>query len=250
MKYLSLVFLSLLGFSSSIFAGSESAESNSDAIYGNAIENLRAVKGTRMKMVEGDRGIFFISENGRYSIKGKLFDNWRGRWVKSVDALITSEDVSFDEMGIDRGDLAVFSMGLGDKPVDVFVDPNCQYCRALINDAASLLEDYTFHFYLVPKMGDSSKRAVNTLWCAKDRTDALIGMANKAWFDLPQRKECDRVKLQKNIMLSAMRGVAGVPHIIAWDGRESPGVPTQGIKSWLEGEVELPKLEDVLGESK
>ena len=53
-----------------------------------------------MKFVESDHGNYLLSENGRFVIKGKMYDLWTGKEIKTITDLQKLSKVDLREMGV------------------------------------------------------------------------------------------------------------------------------------------------------
>jgi len=166
---------------------------------------------------EGFPGMAFISDNGRYVVRGELYDTWTGKRVSSL--------------------LGAFRYGSGAKEVTIFVDPKCPYCHGVLQQMPALAGKYTFQVIVVPVLGQESERLTRMVSCATDPAAALAAlMAGPIRDSLPQNENCNLLPIQKRLVTAQLVGVKGVPFMIAPDGRTKGGLP-QDLDSWLEGRI-------------
>ncbi|MFC6674129.1 DsbC family protein [Marinobacterium aestuariivivens] len=188
-----------------------------------------------LKAVEANGEILFMSENGRFVLRGQLYDIW---YKDTVDTIRQMEDaatrIHFDRMGANLDDYNTLTIGDGDKQVVAFVDPQCSICHKLMKDSESMASDYTFKFVVVPALGDRSDELSRKVYCAADRHDALDAYMQNALETLPQKRSCDTKQYDLTLMMAHLLDIKGVPFVVAPDGRYSEGRP-QDLKMWLEG---------------
>lgn len=187
----------------------------------------------------GRDGVAYMSQNGRFVMRGVIFDTWTGGTIQTMEELrasMTSVDLS--DLGLKDEDIDPFRFGTGPKMVTIFVDPMCPYCGQLFDELLSdpaYAEEHTFTILTVPFLGDTSTRAVNALSCAPDREDALSRLLNKdkRWMvSQPLPDDCDVQPVLQRTILSQMLGVTGVPYIIGAEGGIARGMPPS-LKTFL-----------------
>lgn len=187
-----------------------------------------------LKAVEANGEILFMSENGRFVLRGELYDIW---YKDTLDTTNEIQDaatrIHFERMGADLDDYNTLSIGSGSKQVVAFVDPQCSVCHKLMKDAESLGRKYTFKFVVVPALGNKSDELARKVYCAEDRQDALDAYMTNNLETLPQKSSCDTKQYDLTLMMAHLLDVQGVPFVVAPDGRYSQGRPTQ-LKNWLE----------------
>lgn len=187
----------------------------------------------------GRDGVAYMSQNGRFVMRGVIFDTWTNETIQTMDDLRASmKNVDLSELGLKEEDIDPFYFGNGPKEVTVFVDPFCPYCGQLFDEMigdASYAKDYTFTILTVPFLGENSTKAVNALSCAEDReraVDALL-RKDKRWMMAQQLPEdCNVQPVLQRTILSQMLGVSGVPYIIGPEGGISRGMPPN-LKTFL-----------------
>jgi len=236
------LFASVALTSMIMIAGSATAENSDAGIARNAliggIRSMEKIPSGGFTAVEGDGvdGLAFISDTGRYVIRGEMYDTWTGRKVSSLaDLREVAGKVSLSKLGISPDELGAFRFGRGPSEVTVFVDPNCPHCHGLMSAMPALADRYTFSILVVPVLGRDSETATRALSCAADKDAALrVLMAGPLRAEPPQKSDCDLVPIQKRLVTAQLIGVRGVPFVIAPDGRTKGGVPDD-LGAWLAG---------------
>lgn len=198
-----------------------------DAIVELPIKNLKAV--------EAGGEIYYMSDNGRFVLKGQLYDIL---YKKPLDTMSQIEDsatrLHFDEMGANPDDYNTLTIGSGEKTVIGFVDPLCPICHKIMNDSKALGDKYTFKFIVVPALGKESNVLSKRVFCAKDRQGAIDAFIGEAMNTVAQKEKCDTKEYDMTLMMAHIIGVEGVPMLVAPDGRISKGRPSD-LSNWLKG---------------
>lgn len=178
-------------------------------------------------------GIAAVSQNGRFALRGLIYDTWTGKIISSVaemrDALATS---NLNKLGIPDADIEPLFYGTGPAEVTLIVDPMCPFCARLFEQIASnptYADQYRFKILSVPFLGQASIEANTVISCHPDRDRALLALMTKdeRWFKTAQADltDCDPEPTLKRTLLSQMLGAQGVPFIIAPNGGISSGLP-------------------------
>jgi thiol:disulfide interchange protein DsbC len=148
-----------------------------------------------------------------------------------------AERIDLKRLGLDPATLGALDLGNGEREVIVFVDPRCPHCRSLLDQLPGLAERYRLRLIPLPVLGPDSETAVARLGClAEQDPDA----AREALFagtlnSLPAPEgACGQTAAQRALVTAQLLGIAGVPYLIAPDGRLQQGVPAD-LKAWLEG---------------
>ncbi|TDX26802.1 thiol:disulfide interchange protein DsbC [Modicisalibacter xianhensis] len=189
-----------------------------------------------MSAVESNGQILFISANGRFAFSGQMFDLW---YKRPVDTMAQVEDalsrIHLQQMGLEPESLNTVTMGTGSREVTIFTDPLCKACHALAEELKAFADEYTFHFVVIPALGDDSNKLAERFSCAQSKDEALTALLNGTLATLPIQSDCDTSVYQKTLMASHLMDINGVPFVIADDGRVSRGRPAN-LHQWLQGE--------------
>lgn len=187
----------------------------------------------KLSAVEAGGEIMFISSNGRFVVKGQIYDIW---YKKSLDNMAEIEDsatkVHFDKMQADFSQYNTITIGKGEKHVALFVDPNCGICHKLIKDAEKLTDEYTFNIVVIPALGDESAELSKKLFCAEDSSLRLEALMNNAIETLKVKENCDMTNYNSTLYLATILGIDAVPYSVAHDGRIQRGY-IGSLEKWL-----------------
>ena len=188
-----------------------------------------------------DGDLMFLSDNGRYAIRGSALDLWHGAKLTSFDQTQRlAGRIDLARLKLDVKDLGAINLGEGPEVV-AFVDPFCPHCAALHDDIKALAGTYRFRLVPIPVLGAPSQRAVLAIDClsatdpAKAR-DVLLGAGAAA--DLPAPADgCGEGTAQRALIAAQILGIHGTPFLIAPDGRMRQGAPAD-LATWIAGEGE------------
>jgi len=219
-------------------AGSSAPEAGGIRELLRGISGMQRLPVSGMQMVEAGERVLFVSANGRYVFTGPAWDLWHGAKLQTLDeAARFAERIDLTRLGLDPAALGALDLGTGDRDVVVFVDPRCPHCRRLMERLPTLGERYRFRLVPLPVLGPESEAAVVRLACLAEQDpsaarDALLAQTLEA---LPAPAgTCGQAPVQRALVTAQLLGIAGVPYLIAPDGRLEQGVP-EDLDAWLEG---------------
>lgn len=192
----------------------------------------------RLVAIKADDQLLFVSDNGRYVFSGRAHDLWYDMALTDMASIDTSATtLSFERLDIDPATLNTLSIGAGnpESPITVFIDPLCEDCLRYIDTAQSLVDQYSFHFVLVPALGEASNQAAYHFACRDDSvsdTEALTALLDKRLGDLPAEPECDSDVYRSTLLLADMLKIDGVPYSVSAEGRVLRGTPGN-LREWF-----------------
>lgn len=163
--------------------------------------------------------VFYVSADGRYVLNGSIVD------VQNQTD-ITEQRRSRGRLhvmkGIDAASMIVFSPPNPKYTVTVFTDVDCTYCRKMHGEIKDYMaQGIAIRYLAYPRSGvnaPSYTKAVS-VWCAKDRRDALT-RAKKG--EVPPPKTCAN-PVQQHMSAAERIGIEGTPTMVLPDGRVIPG---------------------------
>lgn len=184
------------------------------------VENISPseIKGLYEVMVGAN--IYYVSEDGRYLIQGRMFD------------LVDKKDLTEKKLAIakaalinsvSKDDMIIFKAPMQKYVINIFTDIDCGYCRKLHAEIDQYMaEGITVQYLFFPRAGKSSesyKKAVS-VWCASDRNAALT--AAKSNSESLEEKTCKN-PVDAHMALGDELGVRGTPMMITPKGTVFPG---------------------------
>lgn len=204
------------------------------------IESIERIPGGSFSAVKlSNRGeLYMLSANGRFVLRGPVYDLWQGRELASVEEIReAAQTLNLAGLGVVWNDLAPTVIGEGEAEVVVFIDPHCPHCQTLLTQigrlAAAEPRSWRFMILPVPMLGNRSATTVRNLACATDQAAARRALLEHRFEPaLPERADCDLAPAQKRWVLARLLQLEGVPFTIRPDGRSLSGAP-QDFAAWL-----------------
>jgi thiol:disulfide interchange protein DsbC len=238
-----LVLALVAGLPATAAAETDTAPASAQA-PGSIRELLRGIRGMQrlpvagVQMVEAGERVLFVSDNGRYVFTGPAWDLWHGAKIETLEeGTRLAARIDLKRLGLDPATLGALNLGSGASEVLVFVDPRCPHCRRLLELLPALGERYRFRLVPLPVLGPDSETAVARLGCLaeKDPVSAREALLAGNTDQLPAPEgPCGQAPAQRALVTAQLLGIAGVPYLIAPDGRLQQGVPAN-LEAWLEG---------------
>lgn len=234
-KIAKFVAAGLLGLGCSISHADEAAVKKSLAtnMPSAKVDSIKAseIKGVYEVLVGST--IFYISEDGKYLIQGRLVDIAAKKDL-TEEKMVSIRKATLAKLGKDE--TVDFKSPLNKYTAYVFTDIDCGYCRKLHSEIDQYnAEGITIKYLFFPRAGKGSSsydKAVS-VWCAKDRNAALT-LAKQ---DKPvDSKTCEN-PVDKHMQLAEEFQVRGTPMIVTEKGEVYPGyVPAKQLAQALAGE--------------
>ncbi len=177
--------------------------------------------------------IFYVSDNGKYLLQGRLIDI-EARTDLTEEKLSGTRRQALEKLGTDK--MIVFKPKESKYTVTIFTDIDCGYCRKLHSEMDQYLaEGITIQYVFFPRAGKDSEsynKAVS-VWCSKDRNAALTDA--KKGKD-PKAKTCDN-PIDEHMKLATEFDVRGTPMIVTEKGNAYPGyLPAKQLAEALKSE--------------
>lgn len=164
--------------------------------------------------------VLYVSADGRYVMRGNLFD-------MNTDENLTEQREQAARQSvlrnIDDEELIVFSPEKPAYTVTVFTDTSCSYCRLFHDQIADYnARGIKVRYAAYPRQGMASEtwREMENVFCADDRREALTRAKKDMAFEI---KACETDAVRRDWQLGRMLGVRGTPAIFTEDGRMIPG---------------------------
>ena len=234
-KVIKIAAISLFGLRLSTAKADESAvrQSMAKSIPSAKIDSVKPAEIKGLYEVIVGANIFYVSEDGKYLLQGRLVDV-AARKDLTEEKLAGTRRQAIEKIG--QENMIVFKPKIGKYTVTIFTDIDCGYCRKLHSEIDQYLaQGITIQYLIFPRAGkgsDSYNKAVS-VWCAKDRNAALTD-AKKG--NTPPAKTCDN-PVDQHMQLGADFDVKGTPMIVTEKGNIYPGyLPAKQLVEALESE--------------
>ncbi len=163
--------------------------------------------------------MMYVTENGRYLLRGDLFDIAQRRNLSEEQRSKTRSEIL---KKIPVSEMIEFKPNDVKHVVYVFTDIDCGYCRRLHRDVPALNNQGVAVRYLAfPRSGPGSMtfKHMESVWCATDRHQAL----SDAKFGKGVKPINCNNPVSSQYTLGKTLGVRGTPAIYLENGREIPG---------------------------
>lgn len=179
--------------------------------------------------------IIYLTGDGRFLVQGDLVD-------LEAQKNLTEEKRSTGRRmlieSIDPATMISFSPKQVKHVVTVFTDIDCPYCRKMHQEMVDYnREGIEIRYLAYPRSGINTPsyfKAVS-VWCAKDRKEALT--ISKAGGKIDDNT-CEN-PVQSHMMMGTQVGVTGTPTLVLEDGSVMPGyVPAQQLSVLLDERME------------
>ena len=173
--------------------------------------------------------VIYMTKDARYMIDGNLIDlSTKKNYTE--DAMSGIRLSQIEKLGEDK--MVVYTPETIKHTITVVTDIDCPYCRRLHNEMDQYMAGgVQVRYIFMPLKGKSDFRTTVSVWCAKDRNEAL-DMA-KAGAEL-EAKDCEN-PINEHLTVSRSLGVRGTPAIILQDGSMLPGyVPASKLIAELQ----------------
>ncbi|MGZ8190294.1 MAG: DsbC family protein [Methylococcaceae bacterium] len=177
--------------------------------------------------------IFYVSDNGKYLLQGRLIDV--ATRTDLTEAKLAGTRLKAIE-NIGKENMIIFKPKIGKYTVTIFTDIDCGYCRKLHSEIDQYMaEGITIQYLFYPRAGkgsDSYNKAVS-VWCAKDRNAALTAAKKDQAIE---SKTCDN-PVDEHMQMGIDFDVKGTPMIVTEKGNIYPGyLPAKQLVEALETE--------------
>lgn len=148
---------------------------------------------------------------------------------------------------LDRVDLAVLPKELAIRSVNgngrrvlyVLADPQCGYCKQL-ETTVSKMPDITVYTFLLPILGDDSRRLAEDIWCSNNRAAAWRDWMTKGVQPRSSGSACEAPVTAIESIAKSL-GINSTPRLIAGDGRKQVGALGEAeLTAWLDAKPSDP----------
>ena len=222
----SILFLTTL-FSGAVMASNSNMTQNLAAL-GMTNPEVQASPLKGISSVVSDQGIFYISDDGNYILRGDLFE------LKNGELVNLSEQMLFKKLYTFTDQMIIYPAKNEKYVVTAFMDITCHYCHLLYSKKKEYNDlGITLRFLAFPRAGldNQTARQMEAIWQAADRNQALDKAENG---DLPKELKTPDI-VAKHYALGRQYGVRGTPSIVTDSGEMIGGyLPPKELLAALE----------------
>jgi thiol:disulfide interchange protein DsbC len=187
--------------------------------------------GLFMFTLNQDERIFFVDPTGQYLLaQAALFDMKKQKNL-TQDFIIRKRRAVINALPLDHA--IVYAPTETDsagskKPILVFDDPDCPFCRELHPEVKQLVAagvPVAIFLHPVERIHKGATQKSMNIWCAENRNEALdLALAGKP---VPETKQCE-TPIEQNLTLARQLGGGPTPYIVLPDGRTVQGKKSAG----------------------
>ncbi|MFC1098852.1 bifunctional protein-disulfide isomerase/oxidoreductase DsbC [Pasteurella multocida] len=202
--------LLMLGMSSLTFANSQHVVEELQKMGLSGVEvSDSPVKG--IKTAVTDNGIFYITEDAKYILDGKLYA------LSEKGLRDVSSSLLLDKLTAYKNEMVVYPAKDEKHVITVFMDTSCHYCKVLHKQIKEYNDlGITVRYLAFPRGGVQSKtaREMEAIFTAQDPQFALTEAINGH----PPKTLKDANITKKHYQLGLQFGVNGTPSIVTEKG--------------------------------
>jgi thiol:disulfide interchange protein DsbC len=174
--------------------------------------------------------IVYVSEDGKYLVSGNVYDL---ETQSNLTAARRNEARARTLASASSSDMIIFSPPDPKMTVTVFTDVDCGFCRKFHNQMADLNKaGIKVRYMMYPRTGPGTEswRKAESVWCAKDRKDAMTRAKRGEEVKSPK---CDAASIKTQYELGDDLGLEGTPAIFTESGEYVGGflTPAQLVKA-------------------
>ena len=179
-----------------------------------------------LKVTQPDGSVVYLSTDRRFVFRGEMTDLWTGTDL-SLGELENRLDLDRNGVSVEKISLAI---GRGQQPLTVFVAPECEQCRTVVE---MLLEPAALKAYrsrvVLLDSSPGGARANAVVWCAADPAEALRSVyleGRQPKSAAPVGAPCDQLGLEQGRSAARLFGIAQLPLLVDANGVGHVGVPS------------------------
>lgn len=182
----------------------------------------------------GGKDTVYMSADGKYLITGTMYRVENKKFVNIADERMQPMRVQ-KLAAVKKEDMVIFSpQGKPKSYVTVFTDIDCGFCRKLHQEVPKLnAMGIEVRYLAYPRSGvpSPSSEKLTTVWCAKNRQEALTQM--KSGSTLPTQT-CANNPIAAQYQLGNELGISGTPALFTPNGELLPGyMPAEELAATL-----------------
>jgi thiol:disulfide interchange protein DsbC len=182
------------------------------------VEKVMPSKYAGLYEVLTPRGIVYTDKTGSFVSYGPIVDT---ATRENLTNKRLDEFSKFEFGDLPMKDAIKTVKGDGSRVFATFEDPNCGYCRKLMEEVEKM-DNVTIYTFLVPILGPDSAAKSKAIWCAKDQSSTWTGfMTGKA--TLPTAPDNCETPIERNTALYRKLRLRGTPAVLFTDNSKTPG---------------------------
>lgn len=161
--------------------------------------------------------VLYMTKDAQYMLDDNLIDlSTRKNYTEDAMSGIRLSEI--DQLGEEK--MVVYTPETIKHTITVVTDIDCPYCRRLHSEMDQYMASgVQVRYIFMPLKGQSDYRTTVSVWCAKDKNEALDKAKGGTQLKV---KDCDN-PIDEHLKVAKSLGVRGTPAIILQDGSMLPG---------------------------
>ncbi len=193
-------------------------------IGGTNIGDVTETAAENVWQVQVGNQFIYLLDSGRFALMGDLVDLEGGRNLTEQSRRVAAVETMAE---FDDNDLVVFG-AIGDPKavLNVFTDTSCPYCQKLHSEIDKLREaGIMVRYFPFPRGGSRGPgyQHLRSVWCAKDRNQALTDAKNERFENLPSGDCAAAEVVDRGYLAGQKIGISGTPALLKSDGEKIEG---------------------------
>ena len=215
------VGIALSGLVGHAHAGEAEIRKAMESLYPTAkVKEINPTRSPGIFEVVVDQEILYADAEGKHFFLMAQMIDVEKRANITEERKVRLSAIKFDDLPLNLATKIV--KGNGSRVFASFEDANCGYCKKL-HSGMKQLNDYTQYVFMVPLLGEDSKRKADGMWCAKDKSKAVTEWMTA---NVPPGDEKCKTPTMDVAELAKKLGVTGTPTMFLSDGSRLPGYLT------------------------
>lgn len=192
------------------------------AVIGTEVEKVMATKHAGLYEVLTPSGMVYTDKAGSFVIFGPIVST---ATKENLTDKRLADFSKFNFKDLPFKDAIKTVKGDGSRVIATVEDPNCGYCKRLMQELAKV-DNITIYTFVTPILGPESVAKSTAIWCAKNPTEAWNSyMSGAAAAPVLQSAGCD-TPFARNAAITTKLRITGTPAILFSDNTKVPGYMT------------------------
>lgn len=165
--------------------------------------------------------VMYISADGRYLLDAQIMDIDKRVNVTEAKRAVERKKALAQ---LDEKQMIVFAPASYKYTLTVFTDVDCGYCQKLHSEMAQINKlGVRVRYLAYPRSGPGTEswHKMESVWCAKDRKDAMTRAKSGA--AVTPQKNCGSTPIRAQYELGESLGVKGTPAVFTDSGQQIGG---------------------------
>ena len=176
-------------------------------------ESIQPTPIVGLNAVLSDKGIFYITDDGKYLKAGPIYN------INGEEPVSIANQVIMKKIDSLKNEMIVYKAANEKYVITVFTDISCPYCQKLHQEVPELnKQGVTVRYLAFPRNGVKNNvvsQQMNAVWCSgfpKKSLDSAFKGDKIIAID-----DCKKININEHFKLGTMMGIQGTPAIVLPD---------------------------------